>query len=535
MVLSKVYSAQTEFLHTRIIEVEVDISYGLNAFSLVGLPDKSLEEARDRISAAIKNSGYKSPKNKNQKVVISLAPAEIRKEGSSYDLAMAIAYLFASEYIEFDPSHTLFLGELALSGDLRPIQGSLSIAEEARKRGFTQIFLPQSNAVEAALIDGIAIFGATSLKEVVDHINVKPIPEPKADDEPETIHELLRQRKIFEPIPVQEKTKIIYKENPIEINFSHIKGQEIAKRGLEIAASGNHNIALYGPPGTGKTMLAKAFCYILPDLTFEEILETTKIHSISRKPNISIDQNDSLILYPPFRSPHHTSSYISMIGGGAIPKPGEVTLSHRGVLFADEFTEFDRKVIDSLRQPLEERAVTITRAKGVVTFPANFIFIAAMNLCPCGNTGIKIKKCLCKPFQKEQYLRKISGPIVDRIDLWIEVSEINYNKLTNANDEESSEIIKERVLKTRNIQCSRFDISKTNSEMNSQDISKHIKLEETVKTTLNTAAEKLNFSSRSYYRVLKLAQTIADMEGNQKIENKHILEALQYRPKQPFL
>jgi magnesium chelatase family protein len=510
MSFAKVYSAQHALLKAAIITVEVDLSQGLHAFSIVGLPDKGVEESRDRVSAAIKNSGYTSPKSKNQKVIVSLAPADIRKEGPIFDLSIALAYLIASEDIAFEPKEKIFLGELALDGTLRKIQGVLPQVIEAKRKGFKEIFLPQENAEEAALITGIAIFGASSLKEVIRHINTKE----------ELPIKLM-------PVP---QTKIILAKKVYEIDMSDIKGQEGAKRGLEIAAAGGHNIALYGPPGTGKTMLAKAFAYLLPNLTFQEILETTSIHSIAGT------LRQSLMTTPPFRAPHHTASHTAMVGGGSTPKPGEVTLAHRGILFMDEFPEFDRKLIEALRQPLEERFISISRVRGSAHFPAHFILIATMNPCPCGNQGLKNKECKCSNAQLANYSRKISGPIIDRIDLWIEAPLIEYRKLTEDSYKgEETESIRKRILKARIIQKERFKKAggkiKLNSEMSAKEIMAWSGLSGKAKELLTSSAEKLELSARSYHRIIKVARTIADLDHKTAIETPHILEALQYRPK----
>ena len=343
-----------------------------------------------------------------------------------FDLGMALAYLIAAEEIKFSPSRKIFLGELSLDGEVRKINGVLAIAEEAKRRGFEEIYLPKENAREAALIDGIKIFGVKNLQEVIAHLDERRANE----DEDGNI-------KIKIELKQEPATKIERKEEEFEIDFSEIKGQEMAKRGLEIAAAGGHNIAMYGPPGTGKTMLAKAFCHLLPPLSFDEVLEITAIHSIART------LQGDLVSRPPMRSPHHTASYVSMVGGGAIPKPGEITLAHRGVLFLDEFAEFERRVIETLRQPLEEREINISRAKGSVVFPASFILIAAMNPCPCGNFGTKGKECVCAPINLVKYQRKISGPIIDRVDMWLEVSKVDHKKLSdNKRDGDTTKEIK---------------------------------------------------------------------------------------------
>ncbi len=502
MSFAKVYSAQTTLLEAHIIDIEVDLSKGLHAFSIVGLPGKAVEESRDRVSAAIKNTGYTSPKGKNQKVVISLAPADLKKEGPAFDVGIAVAYLLATKEIAFDPKNILFLGELSLDGEIRPINGILPLIRKAVEKGFSTAFVPHENAEEAALIDGITVFGASALSEVLNHINEKETAESEES----------KARILPQP-----KTKVVYTEPDNLIDFGDIQGQESAKRGLLIAAAGRHNIVLYGPPGTGKTMLARAFTNILPPLLFEEILEVTSIHSIAGA------LHSSLVTHPPFRAPHHTASYVSLVGGGTVPKPGEITLAHRGVLFLDEFPEFERRTIEALRQPLEERAVSVVRSKGSALFPANFILVAAMNP-PERTDGL----------EQSRFQKKISGPIIDRVDMWIEVGHIDHKSLSgNTERPRESHTLREKIVKAREIQHQRLKHqSKTNSEMTVRDLSKYVTLSQAVRDTLNTAAAKLDLSPRAYHRVIKLGRTIADIEDSVEVEEKHILEALQYRPRQ---
>lgn len=519
MSFSRIYSAQTHLLKGKVVTIEVDITKKtLHNFTMVGLPDKAVEESKDRMSSALKNSGFNSPKNQNQKIVISLSPADLKKEGPYFDLAIALAYLLSAEEIDFDPNGRIFLGELSLNGELQPIKGALPLTEMAKKLGYKEIFLPIQNADEAGLIDGITIYGAKNLREVIDHIYI-----PRKD----------KNGKLLEPerekIIPQKQTQIIYKEKINDIDFSDIKGQEGAKRGLEIAASGGHNIAMSGPPGTGKTMLARVFSHILPDLNKEDILEITGIHSI-----VGL-LDDNLITEPPFRAPHHTASYVSIIGGGINPKPGEVTLAHKGVLFLDEFPEFEKRVIESLRQPLEDNFVSISRARGSAIFPSNFILVAAMNPCPCGNKGNKQKQCICKQNDLDRYKRKLSGPIMDRIDIWVTVGNVDYEKLSDKSQEgEKTKTIKDRVKIAREIQLKRFKNSdkKTNSEMNVKDLSLYAPLDEDTKKILNQSAEHLQLSARAYHRTIKLARTIADLDESENILTPHILEALQYRPRE---
>lgn len=525
MSFSRVYSAQTHLLKGKIVTIEVDITKKtLHAFTIVGLPDKAVDESKDRMSSALKNSGFKSPKNQNQKVVISLSPADLKKEGPYFDLAIALAYLLSGKEIDFDPKGKIFLGELSLNGELQLIKGVLPLAEQALREGYKEIFVPIMNAQEAALVKGITVYGARTLKEVIDHLH-----KVKYDRKGAPL-EAARPK-----ISPQKPTEIIHKNKTHDIDFSDIKGQESAKRGLEIAAAGGHNIALSGPPGTGKTMLARVFSHILPELGNDDILEITGIHSI-----VGLLE-DSLVTEPPFRAPHHTASYVSMIGGGTNPKPGEVTLAHKGVLFLDEFPEFEKRVLEALRQPLEDNIVSISRARGSAIFPSNFILIAAMNPCPCGNKGNKDKNCICKPNDLERYSRRISGPIIDRIDLWVTVGNVDYKKLSDeVVRSERTHTIKDRVKKARAIQEKRFSaknaknssrVLKTNSDMNVKELGIFAPLSPDVKELLNDSAERLALSARAYHRVIKIARTIADLENSKNIEANHILEALQYRPK----
>ncbi len=516
--LAKVHSAQVAGLRAEIIDVEIDIGRGLHSFTIVGLPDQAVEEARDRLSAAIKNSGFASPQKGNRKVIVSLAPADLKKEGSGFDLAIATAYLLAAGEVKFDSTHRAFLGELALNGDLRPIKGVLLLIRKLTEAGFKEIYLPFANAREAALVSGSTIYGVKNLRQLLNHLSPKP--------------KISTFETKIETLSPQPPTAIVYHDLEHLTDFADVKSQATAKRGLEIAAAGGHNVAMAGPPGTGKTMLARAFASILPPLTFDEVLEVTGIHSAA-----GILTTD-LITHPVFRSPHHTASYIALVGGGANPKPGEITLAHRGVLFLDEFPEFDKRVIESLRQPLEDRVVSIARARGSVTFPASFILVATMNYCPCGARGLAGRECVCNPGALARYARKLSGPIVDRIDLWLEVPQIDPEKLSaSANDsgEESSDAVRARVLKARAIQAERFFNHKNkitlNSQMGVRDLKVHASLSSNCIKLLNDSARRLDLSARAYHRVIKLARTIADLSGTNDIAENHLLEALQYRPK----
>jgi len=520
--VAKINSAQIIGLKTDIIEVEVDLNRGLQSFNIVGLPDKAVAEAKDRINSAIKNSGFKAPQKGNKKVIVSLAPANIRKEGSTFDLAIALGYLTANGDIKFDPKKKLFIGELALDGSLRPISGALLIVQKAKELGFTEIYLPEDNANEAALIREVLIYPCHSLKQLINHLS----PQIETGDDGEGKMVQLKQIK-----PARE-TKIEIKDRDSHFDFAEIRGQHTAKRGLEIAAAGGHNVAMYGPPGTGKTMLARAFTGIMPPLGIEQIIEVTGIHSASG------NLTEELITQPPFRSPHHTASHVSLVGGGAWPKPGEITLAHRGVLFLDEFPEFDKKVIEALRQPLEDKVISVARAKSSMNFPASFVLVAAMNPCPCGFRGSRVKDCTCTQSQIQKYSRKVSGPIIDRIDIWLDVPQINHDELSsNKPSGESSLAIRERVLRARERQQLRFQGLKNiqnNGEMGVKEIKKFALLTDSSTKLLNDSAKRLNLSARAYHRIIKLARTIADLAGADHIQDQHLLEALQYRPKNIF-
>lgn len=522
MSMAQAYSAHLSGLEAEIITVEVDISNGLHAFSLVGLGDRAVEEAKDRISAAIKNTGYVSPKQKNQKVVISLAPADVRKEGPAFDLAMAIAYLATAGDLDFEYEGKLFLGELSLEGNVRKVSGLLPILVQAASRGFTMAFVPKDNINEARLARDIIIYPVSSLREVMDHLSRKKRLEPVG---PSTVIREKNQRNI--------------------LDMSNIRGNETAKRGLEIAAAGAHNVILYGPPGTGKTMLAQSFASILPSLPYEQSVEVTSIHSAARL------LPEGLIAWPPFRAPHHTASPASILGGGNTPHPGEITLAHRGVLFLDEFAEFDRRVIEALRQPLEDGTITVARAKGSVTFPAQCILIASMNPCRCGR-GKEDGGCICPPHLREAYRRRISAPVLDRMDIWVNVNKIDYEKLAAREPVgESSASIRERVNAARVIQTARFKKNSErdgngdhatgksvmcqkkyfNGEMDAEDIEKIAALGDDARVVLRLSAEKLKLSGRAFHRVIKVARTIADLAHSEAIAKEHVLEALQYRQK----
>lgn len=504
MNFARVFGAQPALPAAHIVTVETDMTKGLHAFTIVGLPDKSVAEARDRVASAIKNTktdggDFKSPKSMNKKIVVSLAPAELKKEGAVFDVPAALSYLLASHQIQFDAKRKLFAGELALDGTLRPIRGALSIAKAAKEKGFTELYLPLENVEEAALVSGIAIMPVESLEELLVHLTgTERIPRftPKGRS-----------------------------ATDVEAVLDEIRGQESAKRALEIASAGRHNIALYGPPGTGKTMLARAAAALLPDLSEDESIEVTTIHSLAGT------LGEAAIIRPPFRSPHHTSSYAAIIGGGSIPRPGEVTLAHRGVLFADEFPEFHRDVVNALREPLEDRVVSVSRARSSQIYPANFMLIAALNPCPCGFWGTQ--RCECMPHLVEKYRRKISGPIADRIDMWVTVPEIPHELLSQKAKRSAGETkaARNRIEKVRAVQKERFKKGKltTNADMRAKDIETYADLSDTAEATLLDAAKRMKLSPRGYHRTIKLARTIADLDNNQTIEPPHMLEALQYR------
>ena len=486
------------------ITIEVSVTQGLHFF-MVGLPDSTVKESQQRVESAIKYAGYKMPR---QKVVVNLAPADIRKEGSAYDLPIALGILKASEQIIAEElNHYVIMGELALDGNVRPIKGVLAMAMEVKKQKLKGIIIPHVHIDEAALVEGIDIIGVNTLQEAVDFLENKK----------EKISVKRTDQQVFFPMMPS-----------YEVDFAHVKGQENIKRALEIAAAGGHNALLIGSPGAGKTMLAKRLPSILPPMSLQEALETTKIHSVAGK----LSKKNALIAMRPFRSPHHTISDAALVGGGGIPQPGEISLAHNGVLFLDELPEFKRSVLEVMRQPLEERRVTISRARIAVDFPANFMLIASMNPCPCGYYNHPEKKCVCAPGVVQRYLNKISGPLLDRIDLHVEVTPVSFDEIASNRLAETSEEIRKRVIQAREIQTKRFasfESIYSNAMMNTQLVKEVCELNESGKKLIKNAMERLHLSARAYDRILKVARTIADLNQSNSIQENHVAEAIQYR------
>jgi len=528
---SKVFSGAINGLDAQLVEVEVDVAQGLRSFSIVGLPDKAVKESEERVDSAIKSAKLLSPHGRTFKVLVNLAPADLKKEGSIYDLPIALAFLIASKQTNFNCQDKLFFGELSLDGKLRPIKGALSFALMAKKHGFKEIILPKQNAREASLIKDLKVVGVDSLAETLAYSEQR-----------------------IQISGTEFKDEQIISSPDYQVDIGWIKGQEYAKRALEITAAGGHNLFMFGPPGSGKSLLAKALPSIMPKLSFTEALEVTKIYSIAGL----LREGQAIVNLRPFRSPHHISSEVALIGGGNPPRPGEITLAHRGVLFLDEFPEFHRDVLESLRQPIEEGKITVSRAKNTFTFPSRFMLIAASNPCPCGYFNDPEKNCTCSPSQVAMYRRKMSGPLMDRIDLSIEVPAVKYEKLTADSAENQSNIIRDKIEEAREKQKQRFTQSNnfaegeitakryltgltddpsvnsgrvllTNSEMNIPEIKKYCGHDEKSQDLLKKYVNSGKLSARGYHRILKVARTIADLADSDKIQYEHVAEALMYR------
>lgn len=502
--LSKVLSSATYGINAYLVEVETHVEKQIPGFIIVGLPDNAVKESRERVIAAIKNSGIEFP---IKKITINLAPADIKKEGSAFDLPIAIGILSAVELISQSAlDNTIFLGELSLDGTLRHIKGALPIAVEAKRKGIKRVILPNQSANEAAIVDGIEVYGFDNLNEVISFFN---------DD--------FQKEKT-----TVDKTELFSIINKYHLDFADVKGQENVKRALEVAAAGAHNIIMIGPPGSGKTMLAKRIPTILPPITFEEALETTKIHSVAG----ILPKEKAILTERPFRSPHHTVSDAALVGGGSFPKPGEVSFAHHGVLFLDELPEFKKNVLEVLRQPLEDFKVTVSRSKMSLEFPANFMLAAAMNPCPCGFYTDPAKECTCTSVQIQKYMAKISGPLLDRIDIHIEVPAVKYKELASKSLGEKSEAIRQRVISARQIQQKRFSGRKnifSNADMGSKEIKEFCQIDTAGEELLKMAMTKLGLSARAYDRILKVSRTIADLENSENILSQHLSEAIQYR------
>ncbi|MDR1720682.1 MAG: YifB family Mg chelatase-like AAA ATPase [Dysgonamonadaceae bacterium] len=502
--LIKVYAAALQGINAIVITIEVNCSKGVRFF-LVGLPDVSIKESHERITSALSVSGFRFPRNQ---ILINMAPADIRKEGASYDLPLAIGILAGAEKIKSDRiADYMMMGELSLDGILKPIRGTLPIALKAKEAGFKGIILPKENAMEAAVVEGLDVIGAEDINQVIRFFN---------------------EEIILEPLRLDVKKEFYARQSFYEWDLSDVKGQENVKRAMEIACAGGHNLIMIGPPGSGKSMLAKCIPSILPPLTLEESLETTKIHSVAGK----IIKNSALISVRPFRSPHHSISTVAMVGGSSNPQPGEISLSHNGVLFLDELAEFPRLVLEVLRQPLEDRKIVISRAKYAVEYPSGFMLIASMNPCPCGYFNHPERTCICSPVQVQKYLSRISGPLLDRIDIQIEIVPVPFEKISNPKPAESSQTVRERVIRARAIQEERFANEKgvhCNAQMHSRLLRKHAVPDANGLNRLKHAMIRLNLSARAYDRILRVARTIADLDESPSIHSEHLGEAISYR------
>lgn len=503
--LGRIYTAAVNGLEVTTVMVETFMKKGV-FFHLTGLPDTAIKESKERVSAAMENSGFHFPTGYD--ITVNMSPADLRKEGSSYDLPLAISIMYAKKKEETTNLSTyMIVGELGLDGKILPVRGALPIAMRAKADGFARLIVPKGNALEAAVVKGIEVYGMECLKDVVDLIEGTRTFKPTVTD----IEELFTER-----------------QGKFQYDFIDVKGQESVKRAMEVAAAGGHNIIMIGPPGSGKSMIAKRLPSILPPLSLEESLETTQIHSVAGK----LGRNASLIYQRPFRSPHHTISPVALVGGGGSPKPGEISLAHNGVLFCDELPEFNRSVLEVLRQPLEDRKITISRSKYTVEFPCSFMFVASMNPCPCGYYGDPGHKCVCSPGQIAKYAGRISGPLLDRIDIQVEISALSFEKISSTQKGEPSSVIRERVIKARKIQEERFRDVKgvhCNAQMSERLMHKYAEPDAQSLNVLRRAMESMKLSARAYSRILKVARTIADLEGSAEVNSRHIGEAVHYR------